>query len=76
MPHSYGLQLGVEGSVVGLFVFGWWDHREGRVESAVVVSVDPAGGGVLDVGDGLVGPVVEDRSAEAFGLVQADHGFP
>src|SRR5918994_516287 len=37
-----------------------------------VVPVDPAGGGVLDVGEGLVGPAVEDRGAEALGLEQAD----
>jgi hypothetical protein len=32
--------------------------------------VDPAGGGVLDVGDGLVGAVVEDGGADALGLVE------
>src|ERR671912_2711487 len=38
----------------------------------MVVPVDPAGGGVFDVGDALVGPGVEDGGADAFGLEQPD----
>jgi len=47
------LLLSVEGSVVVLLVFDWWDHAEAAVEPSVVVPVDPAGGGVLDIADGL-----------------------
>ena len=43
----------VEGSVVGVLVLGWGDHPEGGVQAPVVPPVDPAGGGVLDVGEGL-----------------------
>ena len=45
---------------------------ESGVKATVVVPVDPAGGRVLDVGDRLVGPGVEDRCADALGLVEAD----
>ena len=41
----------------------------------MVVPVDPAGSGVLDVGEGLVGALVEDHRADAFGLEQTDDGF-
>ena len=41
----------------------------------VVVPVDPAGGGVLDVCEGGVGAVVEDGGVDAFGLVEAFDGF-
>ena len=60
---------------MGLFVFGWGDHAKAAVEASVVVPVDPAGGGVLDVGEGLVRPVVEDRGVNAFGLIQPDYGL-
>jgi len=56
---------------VGVLVLDGWDVAQGPVEPAVVVPVDPAGGGVLHVGQGLVGPVVEDGGADGFGLVQA-----
>ena len=36
------------------------DHAKGSVESSLVVPVDPAGGGVFDVGQCLVGAVVEE----------------
>jgi hypothetical protein len=75
VPLSYGLLLRLQGSVVGLLVFGWGDVAQGAVQAAVVVSVDPACGGVLDVGEGLVGAVVEDAGADAFGLVQPDDGL-
>jgi hypothetical protein len=55
---------------VGLLVLDGRDVSQRRVEPAVVVPVDPAGGSVLDVGDGLVGAVVEDRGADALGLVE------
>jgi hypothetical protein len=45
------------------------------VQAPGVVLVDPAHRGALDVGDGFVGAVVEDRGAEELGLEQADHGF-
>lgn len=38
---------------------------------AVVVPVQPAGGRVFDVGDGLVRAVVEHRRADAFGFVES-----
>jgi hypothetical protein len=41
----------------------------------VVVPVGPAGGGVLDVGEGLVRPVVEQRGVDALGFEQADDAF-
>ena len=40
------------------------------MEPAVVVPVDPAGGGVFDVGDGLVRAIVEDRRTHAFGFIE------
>lgn len=47
------------------------DHSEATVEATVIVPVDPAGGRVLDIGDGLVRAVVEDRGgAHAFGFVE------
>ena len=45
------------------------------MEASVVVPVDPAGGGVLDVGDSAVGAVVEDGGADALGLVEAVDGL-
>ena len=57
---------------MGLLELVGWDHSEGPVQPAVVVPVDPAGGGVLDVGEGLVRPAVEDRGGDALGLEQAD----
>lgn len=45
------------------------------MEAAVVLPVDPAGGGVIDIGDGLVGPRVEHGGADALGLVQPVDGF-
>jgi len=56
------------GSVVGLLVLAEGEHPQGAVEASFVVPVHPAGGGVLDVGDGLVGPVVEDGGPDALGL--------
>lgn len=66
-----GVRLFVESSVMGLLVLDWRDVSQCRVERSVVVPVDPAGGGVLDVGDGPVGAVMEDRGADAFGLGEA-----
>lgn len=60
---------------MGLFELYGGEHSEGAVQAAFVVPVDVAGGGVLDIGDGLVRPVVEDRGADALGLVQADHAL-
>lgn len=41
------------------------------VQAAEVVPVDPFGGGQLDLGQGLPGPLGFDQ----FGLVEADRGF-
>ena len=60
---------------MGVFELDGGDHAEGAVQASVVVPVDPAGGGVLDVGECLVGPVVEDGGADALGLEQADHAL-
>ena len=53
MPLSYGLRLSVEGRVVGGFELCGADHAKAGVESSLVVPVDPAGGGVFDVGQRL-----------------------
>ena len=58
---------------MGLLVFHWWDHADAAVEPVVVVPVDPCGGGEFDVCEGLVGALVEDRGADALGLVEPDH---
>jgi len=55
---------------VGGFELCGADHAKRPVESSLVVPVDPAGGGVFDVGQRLVGAVVEDRGADALGLVE------
>lgn len=68
MPLICGLRFGVGGSVVGLLVLDRRDVAERGVELAIVVSVDPAGGGVLGVGQGLLGVVAEDGGADALGL--------
>ena len=60
---------------MGLLVLGRREHSQRPVQAAVVVPVDPAGGGELDVGDGLVRPGVEDGGADALGLVQAVHAL-
>ena len=75
LPLSYGLRLSVEGRVVGLLVLGGGEVAEATVQAPVVVPVDPAGGGVLDVADGPVGAGVEDGGADALGLVQPDHAL-
>src|SRR5215207_1527642 len=71
MPLSYGLRLWGEGRVVGLLELHGSHHAKRAVEASLVVPVDPAGGGVLDVGDGPIRPVMEDRGADALGLVEA-----
>ncbi len=43
--------------------------RRGRVEAAVVPPVDPAGGGVLDVDQGLERALVEDVGGDGLGLI-------
>jgi hypothetical protein len=62
------LRLWVESSVVGLLELDMGEHAESAVQAAVVVPVDPAGGGVLDVGEGLVRVVVEDGGGDGLGL--------
>ena len=48
-PTSWAIQAfampAPAGSVVGLLVFGGWDHADGGVEAAGVVPIDPAGSG-------------------------------
>lgn len=68
MPLICGLRFGVEGSVVGLPVFDRRDVAQRGVELAIVVSVDPARGGVLGVGQDRLGVVAEDGGADALGL--------
>jgi hypothetical protein len=53
VPLSYWLHLGFKGSVVGLFELDRREVAERAVEPAVVVPVDPSGGGVLDVSEAL-----------------------
>lgn len=55
------------------FELYWGEHSEGAVEASVVVPVDPAGGGVLDIGEGPVGAGVEHGGADAFGLEHSVH---
>ena len=54
---------------MGLLVLDGRDVTEAAVEASVVVPVDPAGCGVLDVGDALVGAEVE-HGADALGLLE------
>lgn len=58
-----GLVLRVEGSVVEGSVVVGWNHCDAGMQPSVVVPVDPGRGGEPDVGDGLVGPGMEDRGA-------------
>jgi hypothetical protein len=51
---------------VGLFELDRREVAERAVEPAVVVPVDPSGGGVLDVSEAFVGPGVEDVGVDAF----------
>lgn len=70
MPLLCGVRFSVEGRVVVCLVFVGADHSETTLKTAVVVPVDPSGGRVLDVGDGLVGAGVENGRADAVGLVE------
>jgi hypothetical protein len=45
------------------------------VQASLVVPVDPAGGHVLDVGEGLVGAVVEDGRGDRLCLEQTDQAL-
>jgi hypothetical protein len=54
------LRLSAEGSVVVLLVLDRGEPAEGPVQASVVVLIDPAGSDALDLGEGLVGAVVED----------------
>ena len=76
MPSSFGARLLVERRVVGLFELHRGHHAEAVVQASLVVPVDPAGGGVLDVDDGLVGPVVKDRGADVLGFRTARRCSP
>ena len=60
-----GLQLSVESGVVTLLELDGRNVSQARVEPFIVVPLDPGGGGVLDVGERLVRPDVEDRRADA-----------
>ena len=74
-PLLNGLRLSVEGRVVGLFELHRGHHSKDAVQAPVVVPIDPADGGVLYVTDGPVWAAVEDRRADALGLVEADHAL-
>ena len=52
-------------------MFGGRDHADAGVQAAVVVPVDPPRGGVLDIADGAVGPLVKHLGADALGLAEA-----
>jgi hypothetical protein len=60
---------------VVLLVLDRGEPAEGPVQASVVVPVDPAGSDVLDVGEGLVGAVVEDGRGDRLGLEQSDDRF-
>ena len=62
------LRLSGEGRVVGLLELHGSHHAQRAVEASVVDQ--SAGDGVLDVGDRSVGAIVEDRGADAFGLLE------
>ncbi len=47
--------LGLVSSVVEVLGFDWWDVAAVLVESAVIEPVDPFGGGIFEVLDGLPG---------------------
>ena len=66
---SNELLLGVEGSVVGRLVFGGGGVVVAGVEPFLAVPTDPGRGGELDVQNGLVRSVVEDRRA-IFGALE------
>ena len=70
-PRFSAALMRVEGRVVGLLVLHRGHRPKAGVEASVVVPIDPAGGGELDIGQGLVGAVVEDGGVAAFGLVEA-----
>ena len=74
VPLLCGLRLLFEGRVVGVLEFSEWDAAVARVEPTIAVPVDPAGGGVFDIRDGLVRSVVEAGGTGSFGLVElVDH---
>jgi len=60
---------------VGVLELGRWDVAKTRVNPTVVVPIDPAGGRVFDVCDGLVGPVVEHGRADTFRFVEPVDGL-
>lgn len=75
MPLSYWLLLWAESSAEGVLVFCWGETVEGGMEPLLVVLVDLAGGGVLDIGDRLVGAVIEGGRGGLFGWVEAVVGL-
>jgi len=62
-------------SVERLLELCWRDVGQVAVRAVVVVPVDPAQGGQLDVFDGLPGPSLAGGATDQFGLVVAVHGF-
>ena len=56
-----------------LLVLDRGEPAEGPVQASVYL--DPAGSDVLDVGEGLVGAVVEDGRGDRLGLEQSDDRF-
>lgn len=67
------VQALVEGLVVECFELYWGEHSEGAVEASVIEPVDPAGGGLLDIGEGPGGAGMEHNGADAFGLEHPVH---
>ena len=60
---------------MGLLELSGRDHAKRPVESAVVVPIDPAGGGVFHLGAGLIVALMEEGGADALGLEQTDDAF-
>ena len=76
VPLRCGLRLLFEGRVVGVLEFSGWDAAVAGVKPTIVVPVDPAGGGVFDIRDGLLRSVVEDEGTGSYGLVEpVDHVY-
>ena len=60
---------------MGVLELGWWDVTKTRVKPRAVVPIDPAGGRVFDIRDGLVVPIVKHDRADAFRFVDAVDGL-
>ncbi len=74
MDFDQGL-VGPFRSVERLLELCWWDVVEVAVQAVVVVPVDPAQGGELDILDGLPRPSFTRGTADQLGFVVAIHGL-